>query len=136
MKISPRAVIDTNILISALLFVASVPGQTLRKVTQDGLLLLSEPVLSEIATVLARRKFDRYVSAEIRRDFVADLAAVAEQVSIIHTVHICRDPKDNMILELAISGQADFILTGDQDLLALGSFHEVPIWTPARYLAQ
>lgn len=64
------------------------------------------------------------------------LDEVDEYILIHQTVSACRDPKDNMILELAVNGKADVIVTGDQDLLTLGSFRGIPIWTPAQYLAQ
>jgi predicted nucleic acid-binding protein len=51
-----------------------------------------------------------------------------------YTVRACRDPKDNMILELAVNGGADLIVTGDQDLLSLRRFQEIPILSPAEYL--
>ncbi len=97
---------------------------------------MSEAVWNELVRVLSRRKFDRYVSAQTRREFMQVLDEVAECISIRQTVSACRDPKDNMILELAIGGSADLILTGDQDLLTLGSFHGILIWTPAQYLEQ
>jgi uncharacterized protein len=97
--------------------------------------LLSQASLAELTRVLNRPKFDRYVSADLRRAFVSALTAAAELVVILQGVHICRDPKDNLILEVALNGKADFILTGDHDLLTLGHFHGIPIRTPADYLA-
>ncbi|MBV9035454.1 MAG: putative toxin-antitoxin system toxin component, PIN family, partial [Acidobacteriaceae bacterium] len=130
MKSSSRFVIDTNVLVSRVILPASIPAQAVRKALQTGQLLMSDAIFSEIARVLARAKFDRYVTAEDRREFLQSLFHISEFVMIVHTVQVCRDPKDNMLLELAVNGQANFILTGDDDLLALGSFHGVPIWTP------
>ena len=136
MKIRLRLVIDTNVLISATLFANSIPRQAFNQALQEGRILMSDATWEEVVKVLARRKFDRYVSVERRCAFIQDLDSVAELVIITQTVHVCRDPKDNMILELAINGEADPIITGDQDLLALDSFHGIPIRTPAQYLAQ
>ena len=55
-------------------------------------------------------------------------------VEIVDSIRICRDPKDDKILELAISGNADCIVTGDDDLLVLNPFREVAIVTPADFL--
>jgi predicted nucleic acid-binding protein len=49
-------------------------------------------------------------------------------------ITVCRDPKDNMILELAVSGEADFIITGDEDLLILNPFQSIQILTPDAWL--
>jgi predicted nucleic acid-binding protein len=49
-------------------------------------------------------------------------------------VHACRDPKDDKFLQLAVNGNADFIIAGDDDLLVLNPFHGFPIITPASYL--
>ena len=136
MRTSTRVVVDTNVLVSSLLFITSVPAQAFQKAMQNGRLLMSDSLLNEAVRVLSRQKFDRYASKEIRYDFVAALVAVADHVAVTHQIQVCRDPKDNMILELAVNGGADFILTGDEDLLALGSFHKIPIWTPAQYLAR
>lgn len=129
-----RIVVDNNALISRLLLPASVPGQAVRRAVQTGQLLISEPTLSELARVLSRRKFDPYVSVAERQQFLRLLGRVAEMVPIIYLIRACRDPSDDMFLELAVNGGADFIVTGDKDLLALHPFRNIPILTPARYL--
>jgi predicted nucleic acid-binding protein len=55
-------------------------------------------------------------------------------ISVSHTVTICRDPKDDMYLELALSGKADCIITNDDDLLVLRPFEKIPIITPKEFL--
>ncbi len=84
--------------------------------------------------VLARPKFDPYVTIRDRQEFIRLLGRVAERIPITYTIHTCRDPKDNMILEVAVNGEAALIVTGDQDLLALQMIQETPIITPAMYL--
>ena len=83
--------------------------------------------------VLLRAKFDRYVSARVRQESLEDLDKT--WVSVTRQVNLCRDRKDNMILEVALNGNADLIVSGDQDLLSLNPFGEIAIVSPAAYLA-
>ena len=129
-----RVVIDNNALISRLLLPASVPGRAVRKAVDTCHLLVSESVLAELADVLARPKFDRYISVEDRQQFLRLLGRIAEMVPITYTVHACRDPRDDKFLELTVNGSADFIITGDRDLLALDPFRGIPIIRPAEFL--
>ena len=131
---SLRIVIDNNVLISRLLIPDSVPSRAVRKAVDTGQLLVSEATLAELARVLSRPKFDPYVTIADRQEFIRLLGRIAEFVTTTYTVHACRDPKDNMFLEVAVNGQADLLVTGDQDLLALGTFHNTAIMTPASYL--
>jgi putative PIN family toxin of toxin-antitoxin system len=76
-------------------------------------------VIQEVRDVLDRDKFDRYVSREDRHEFLEELAAQARLVEVTERLHVCRDPKDDMYLELEVSGNADVIVSGDEDLLVL-----------------
>src|SRR3984957_1947037 len=118
MRQRERVVADTNCLVRRLL-PSSVPGDAVRKAAGSGLLLVSEATMNELADVLARPKFDRYISLSDRQQFLRLLGRIAEFVSIEYPVRVCRDPKDDKFLEVALSGRADLILTGDADLLAL-----------------
>jgi len=131
-----RIVVDTNILVSRLLLVDSVPARAVRKAASDAQLLVSETTMTELADVLARPKFDAYVSLEDRQQFIRLLGRIAEMVPVIHTIRACRDPRDDKFLELAVNGAADLIVTGDQDLLVLHPFRGIPIITPAAYVAR
>jgi putative PIN family toxin of toxin-antitoxin system len=99
-----------------------------------GTILISNDVLSELINVLSRSKFDRYITSEIREDFLAGLMLEAEIVPITEKITACRDPKDNKFLELAISSYADYLLTGDQDLLVLHPFRNLQIITVSNFL--
>lgn len=134
MTTRPRIVIDNNVLISRLLLPGSVPGRAVRKAVDAGQLLVSDATLAELAAVLARPKFDPYITIADRQEFIRLLGRIAERIPITYTVHACRDPKDNMILEVAVNGHADLILTGDQDLLTLRTFQEIPITSPSSYI--
>ena len=130
-----RIVVDTNALVSRLLLPDSVPGQAVRKAVDTGQLLVSESTLVELADVLARPKFDRYLTIKDRQQFLRLLGRVAELVPIVYRVKACRDSTDDKFLELAVNGEADLIMTGDDDLLALDPFQDIPIVAPAAYLA-
>lgn len=74
------------------------------------------------------------MSTDVRAEFIARLAETSEQVNIIEKITACRDPKDDQFLDVAINGKADLLITGDQDLLVLGSFRDVEIVSPANFL--
>ncbi|WP_366557676.1 putative toxin-antitoxin system toxin component, PIN family [Okeania sp. SIO1I7] len=95
---------------------------------------MSAEILSELIDVLSRQKFDRYLSREIREYFLANLTKETELIAITETIDICRDPKDNKFLELAVSGNATHIITGDKDLLELHPFRDILIVTPSQFL--
>src|SRR5882672_6447204 len=129
-----RVVVDNNALVSRLLIPNSVPGRAVRKAVDEAQLLISEATLEELADVLARPKFDPYVSIADRQEFIRQLGRIAELVPITFTVRACRDPKDDKFLELAINGRADLIVTGDKDLLGLKPFRDIPAIAPTEYL--
>ena len=132
---SARFVFDTNVLVSTLLFPPSVPAAAFRKAQDYGRLLRSEQTFEELASVLARPKFKRHLDAEDRKLFLAAFVSVSELVLIAQRVAVCRDPKDDMILDLALNGTATLIVAGDEDLLSTGSFRAISIRTPAQFLA-
>ncbi|GJL56228.1 MAG: PIN domain-containing protein [Nitrospirales bacterium] len=134
MRARKRVVLDTNMLVSRLLTPGSVPAQAVHKAIQEADILMSEATVAELADVLNRKKFDDYVSVEDRQKFLRLLIKVVDMVPINTTVSVCRDPKDNMFLELAINGEANIIVTGDDDLLALNPFRNIEIVTPAVFL--
>ena len=129
-----RIVLDTNILISGLLFRNSKPQAVFDYVTQREVLLLSQEIYTEISQVLRRPKFDKYLSLEKRLAFLMLLLTKVEMITVTEKVFACRDPKDNQFLELAVSGNASFLVTGDQDLLVLNPFRNVPIITVNQFL--
>jgi putative PIN family toxin of toxin-antitoxin system len=95
---------------------------------------MSESTLFELADVLGRKKFDAYVSIQDREEFLRMLGRIVEMITILHAVHDCQDPKDNQILEVAVNEQAQVIVTGVEDLLALNPFRDILILRPADYL--
>lgn len=131
-----RFVLDTNTLISALLFAHSVPGQAFRKALRDGMILESLESIQELENVLRREKFLRYVTPEESNRFLQAFLDQVEWVEPTETISMCRDPKDNKFLELAVSGKASILITGDQDLLVLKPFPNLDILTPAEFVAK
>ncbi len=129
-----RLVVDTNVLISRLLLPRSLAAHAVDMAIAEGRLLVSEATLSELARVLARPKFDRYVDIQDRQEFIRHLGTLVEMVTILQRFQACRDPKDDMFLDVAINGQARAIITGDADLLALDPFMKIRIVTPAMWV--
>lgn len=127
-------VLDTNTLISRLLTPVGVPAKAVDQALASGTLLVSEETMNELARVLDRPKFDPYVSREERRRFIKLLGGVARIVPIVREVHVCRDPKDDIFLDVALNGEAKAIITGDADLLELDPFHGVRVIKPAEFL--
>ena len=99
-----------------------------------GTILISDALVLELRNVLARPRFDSYITRAERIAFLQAFIRESELISITETVRQCRDPKDDMVLELAVNGRARFIITGDDDLLVLSPFREIEIVTPAEFL--
>jgi len=129
-----RCIVDSNVLVSAVVLSSSAPRQAVERVLHHDILLFSEATANELKDVLSRTKFDRYVSRKERVLFLAQLASVAEFVPIVQLVRACRDPEDDKFLEVALNGRADLIITGDADLLAMHPWREIKIVSPAEFL--
>jgi putative PIN family toxin of toxin-antitoxin system len=129
-----RCVLDTNVLISALLVPDSKPRRALDRAFQEGRVLLSFATLAELYDVLHRKQFRRYVDEEDARSFVAALARESVWIDVNVQINSCRDPKDNKFLEVAVSGQATQLITGDADLLVLDPFQGIRILSPQEFL--
>jgi putative PIN family toxin of toxin-antitoxin system len=128
-----RGVFDNNVLVSAALL-GGVPRKAFDKLLDKGTVLVSVPVLLELADVLNRQKFDKYVTRDERMRFMVSFLKVAEIIEISETITVCRDPKDDKLLELTVCGNAGFLVTGDKDLLVLNPFRGVEILTPREFL--
>ncbi len=132
-----RWIIDTNVIVSRLLRPGGGASLAFNAAVRSGggKLLFSTATLAELVEVLSRSKFDRYVSAPDRRAFLASLSAFLEIVPVERRIQVCRDPKDDKFLEVAVHGRADALITGDADLLVLHPFFDIPILTPDRFLS-
>ncbi|MCF8358101.1 MAG: putative toxin-antitoxin system toxin component, PIN family [Prolixibacteraceae bacterium] len=132
-----RVVIDNNVLISAALLKHSVPFKTFEKAVKTHVLLSSHRVLEEFLNTIFKPKFDRYFKDDLaKKGFVISFISTSTDINVKHHITLCRDPKDNMYLELALSGKAACIVTGDKDLLVLDPFRNIRIITPKEFLDQ
>ena len=129
-----RVVLDTNVVVSALLLSESASRRAFDRAFEKGEVLLSLPVLAEISDVLARPRFRKYVSDEDVRLFLAAYVHRAEWVKISGSIRACRDPKDDKFLELATNGRATHIISGDDDLISLSPFRGILVVPPAAFL--
>lgn len=131
----PRAVIDPGVLVSAAISPGGVCGQILRLVIDETITLLASPaVLVELADVLSRPKFRRYLSINEVNEFVTLVMGVAD----IHTDPpvggaYTDDPDDDYLIALAQSTTADYLIASDKHLLSLANA-EVSVLSPREFL--
>jgi len=127
-----RVVIDTNVMISFLI------GKRLRKL-KDKLsdssirLILTEQLISELKMVTCRPKFKKYFEKQDVSEFIGLVSIIGLFYQIIDIPDICRDSKDNFLLSLCLIGNADYLVTGDKDLLVLKEYKGTKIITPTEF---
>lgn len=134
-----RVVLDTNVIVSHYIVPQGKPAQILARWEEGAFdLVVSPPLLDEIREVLCcprirkRHQFhDTEIDARIER--IQTFALVVRPDLRIHAV--VDDPDDDALVECAVAGNAEFIVTGDQHLLALGNYNGIQIVTPAIFLA-
>jgi len=132
-----KAVIDTNVWISAALSNEGPPATLVRRVLIAGVPVFSTPTFRELETRLWKPKFDRYLSMEARRALLADASGAALWVDIPAALALqkfSRDPDDDIFVQAAIASGAPWLVTGDQDLLAVAAIDGLRIVTPAQAL--
>lgn len=132
-----RAVVDTNILVRALIKPEGTVGPVLHRLRNGEFeIILSEPLLTELVDVLNRPRIkDKYsLESEDIETVLALLLLRGQTVTPIERIDVCRDPRDNMVLEAALMAEVDVIVSGDKDLLVLDSFRSIPIVEPVAFL--
>lgn len=129
-----RFVLDTNVIVSALAFPGSTPRRAFDVAHVHGVLLASADTTAELIRTLRRPKLAAYITPGEREAFLGAFSDAVDLVEITERVSICRDPHDDKFLELALAGRADYIITGDHDLLALRNFRGTEIVTPATFV--
>lgn len=127
-----KVIFDTNVWISFLI------GKRLSKIKQhisDGsiTIITTEQLLTEIKMVTNREKLKKYFPEESVKELVELLETIARKVEIKPTHFINRDPKDNFLLDLIDFSKADYLVTGDKDLLAHNPFKTAKILTPTEF---
>ncbi|MBI4772367.1 MAG: putative toxin-antitoxin system toxin component, PIN family [Chloroflexi bacterium] len=132
-----RAVIDTNILIRALIRPEGTVGPVIpRLIRSDYTLVYSVPLRDELTAKLALPRIrGKYHVTDSQVEALLDTIALrGDLVTPTRTVPVCRDPKDNMFIEAALAGTAEYVVTGDKDLLVLIQFETVKFVTPREFL--
>ena len=133
----PRAVLDTNIIISALISPEGPPGNILKALGEKRFTLISsQPINEEVLEVLNRPRIrDKYGLSGFLFDIAFILWEVAEIIEDLPLVKIVKDPDDNKFLSAAMGGKAHYLVTGDaKDLLILKEYRGVQIITPAQFM--
>lgn len=129
-----RVVLDTNTLVSALLFSGTTSRLVALWQSRQITVLVSKPILQEYLRVLAYPKF-RLTEDEIRGLIEEELLPFVEAVRVKrHLAIVRRDPEDDKFLECAVTGRAEYIITGDRHLRELGSYREITILTVGEFL--
>jgi uncharacterized protein len=132
-----RAVIDTNVLLSGLLW-HGAPHRLIERFRTGALSLVSSPaLLAELAEIVGRAKFAPILkrSNTDPERMLAELRQLAEIVDPPPLpAPVSRDPDDDTVLALAVAARVDLVVSGDADLLVLGAHAGIPIVTPARAL--
>ena len=123
-----KCVVDTNVLISAAL-TNITPFRIVEHLIKNNALIFSKETISELSSRITQPKFDKYVSAEDREAYVNNLILSADLVIIDNLIQGCRDRDDDKFLETAVKGDAQFIISGDQDLLTMHRFEGIDIVT-------
>lgn len=136
MNVIDQYVFDTNTLLSAVISPdgKSISAQAYHKALHKGVLLTSDETFAELVDVIFRKKFDKYISDETRFAFLSSFRKATIWVEVKEHVFDCRDVKDNKFLSLAKEGNATFIISGDEDLLVLNPYHEIPILNSRQFL--
>jgi putative PIN family toxin of toxin-antitoxin system len=127
-----RVVFDTNVYISALMF-GGLPGSLLDLGLLQSFLLVVSPALLDELDEKLQEKFEVVAEdAAIIREKLESIAEIVRPDMVLHV--ITEDPDDNRVLECAVRGMADYIVTGDRHLLKLGSYDAISIVTVRQFL--
>jgi putative PIN family toxin of toxin-antitoxin system len=132
-----KLVVDSNVLISGLLW-HGPPHRLIEQARAGKTSFFSSPaLLAELADVLTRERFSKALASS-RSEIEQILGEVQSLVVLVRSVAlpspVCRDPDDDELLAAALAAQADLIVSGDRDLLALVAFQGIPIVSPAQAL--
>src|SRR5690606_5090258 len=130
---SKKVIIDTNLLIS---FLISKNYTSLDEILFSGncVLIFSEELLDEFLTVIKRPKFRRFFTQEDTEYLIETIQEYAKFVEVKSKVNVCRDKKDNFLLSLSKDVNADYLITGDMDLLELKEFESTKIISMSEFL--
>jgi putative PIN family toxin of toxin-antitoxin system len=128
-----KIIIDTNLWVS---FLITKEFSKLDSIifSKQAIIIFSEELLEEFIEVIKRPKLKRFFSTTDTENILKTIEEFAEFVVVKTTVNACRDEKDNFLLALAIDAKADYLLTGDKDLLSLKSYGDTTILSLTEFL--
>lgn len=131
-----KVVIDTNIFVSA--FLGSKNAKLILKeiINDEFVLIMSAEQLRELKEVLYRPKFSKYITQREVDELVSLLSMKVIVPACYEKIFDCRDSKDNMILEEAVYGNAQYIITGDDDLLVLNPYKWIKIVSLREFITE
>jgi uncharacterized protein len=129
-------VLDTNVLLSAILRTGDVSKKALAKARLEGEIFFSEATFDELIDVINRPKLQKYIDPEIKDAFIKNTLNKFDILKVEPSITACRDPKDNKFLDLIVEIKADMLISGDKDLLVLHPFQSIPIITPSEFLSK
>lgn len=134
-----KIIFDTNVIVSFLItknFKDELFYNLLKQVKSGDIeLFYSSETFKELQQSIKIPKIQSRLNKNTSR-FIADYKFIAINVEVVNQVSICRDPRDNMFLELAKEIQADYLITGDKDLLELKQFETTKILKPSEFINQ
>lgn len=128
-----RLVLDTNVLVSAILSPNSISAKVLNWGEDNGTILYSTDTLTEILSVLRRSKFTKYIDPEDIDGLSIRIKTAWIFIEILNQVKLCRDAKDDKFIDLALNGNASHLITGDNDLLVLHPIQNISIINPRTF---
>ena len=130
---SMRLVIDTNVLVSAILSPVSISAKVLNWGEDNGVILYSTATLAEVLSVLGRSKFSKYIDHDDIDGLSIRIKTAWLLIEILNQVQLCRDPKDDKFIDLALNGEASHLITGDNDLLVLNPIKNTSVINPRTF---
>ena len=127
-----KAVLDTNVFVSALVF-GGKPQVVIQWLVENGSIYISQDILTETRRIV-HAKFPNFIIDLARLEKLLERDALWVVLGSTK-VNICQDPDDNMIIETALLGQCNYIVSGDNDLLVLKNYQNIQIETPSHFLS-
>ena len=136
MTIEREPAIGADLRVGRPLLPAGAAGLAVKRAATLGVPSMSEETPAELRDALSRRKFDRYASKEGRRRYLLKIERITRLVPVTRRIAVRRDPKGDKLIDVALNGGAEPILSGDEDSLAPRPFRGVAILSPSAFLSE
>ena len=132
----PRAVLDANVYVSAIIQPAGTPGRLIQRFLREASfeLVLSPAIVDEVLRALGYRKVRKLLRGADAQLWFEDIDVLADVVADTQLSGVCEDPDDNKYLAAALEGRASHVVTGDRRFLAVGEHADVEIVAPRAFL--